>query len=70
VFYFSLVSSTTRSKNPLVDGKNQSFNEEDILNKEEKKSFEDDWTKKWAPKVKDSELFSIGGVPADEMNHI
>ena len=35
----------------------------------DKKIFEDNWAKKWTPKVKDSELFSICGHPADEMKH-
>ena len=56
------------SKETRLDTKIQKVTKEDILSKDDKKIFQKDWADKWAPRIKDSELFTISGLPADEMN--
>ena len=56
-------------KETRLDGKTEEVTEEDILSKDDKKIFQEDWADKWNPRIKDDELFSISGPPADEMKH-
>ena len=63
------VNEKTKSawRETRLNGKMIKFQEEDILDKQEKKEFENFWSKKWAPSVKDSELFQLGGQPMEKM---